>query len=283
MKMFHLVLIPGLVMAWLVSAPSNAKEPDPPVDSVLAKWEGASQKCRTLDAKLAVLRYDAFNRDRPRTSWGRFYYEAPNVGRYEIRRYEIREGGGGNVNNWSALPEVWIWNGKEMLLIDGPKRTCSRFPLAKSQTLQDKPEGKKLMASFIAAFVRRLQSPQECLPLVVDIRAADVRKRFDVTIERSDEDILLKAVPKGRSDLDIYREIGVIVNAKTHLTSAIQVVDPDARGRAVFQLTEQKVNQRPSDRDQLIAPDLSGFRVTEELWECPRQSVSAPLPAAVKR
>ena len=58
MKTFRLVLIPALVVTWLVSSPGNAKEQDPTVESILAQWEGASQTCRTLDAKMVYVSGD---------------------------------------------------------------------------------------------------------------------------------------------------------------------------------------------------------------------------------
>ena len=115
MKISHLVLVPGLILAWLVSSLGNAKEPDPTVDSVLAKWEEASQKCKTLDAKLTVFRYDGvFGNGQPTITQGRFYYEAPNLGRYEIRKTAK-----GATNDWSNIAEAIIWTGKETLWIDG--------------------------------------------------------------------------------------------------------------------------------------------------------------------
>jgi len=80
MKIVHHVLTPGLILAWLVSSLGNAKEPDPTVDSVLAKWEEASQKCKTLDAKLTVWRYDqVFDRDhQPTITQGRMLAAAGN-------------------------------------------------------------------------------------------------------------------------------------------------------------------------------------------------------------
>ena len=93
MEISHRVLVPGLILAWLVGSLGNAKKPAPTVDSVLAKWEEASQKCKTLDAKLTVWRYDdVFDRDhQPTITQGRFYYEAPNLGRYEIRKTPGRD------------------------------------------------------------------------------------------------------------------------------------------------------------------------------------------------
>ena len=88
MEISHRVLVSGLILAWLVGSLGNAKGTGSTVDSVLAKWEEASQKCKTLDAKLTVWRYDdVFDRDhQPTITQGRFYYKAPNLGRYEIRK-----------------------------------------------------------------------------------------------------------------------------------------------------------------------------------------------------
>ncbi len=255
MKSTRFWKILAVVAAHLGCSACLAGDPLPSVESVLAKWEEASQKCRILDAKVVVFRYDSFNGEQPKISQGRFYYEAPNIG-----RYEIREGGSGKVNDWPARQELCVWNGKETLWIDGRRRTCWRISSAEVQTLRRHSEDNWL-ASFLATLVLRLQRPQEFVPLVIDIRAAEVRERFDVSIEQSDEEIWLKAVPKRRSEKTLYREIEVILNAKSHLTSAIQKVMLTGKDRMVFRLMEQKVNQRPSDRDQLIAPDLSGLEV----------------------
>lgn len=267
---FWLVL--AVVMICIGCSICLGGDPLPSIESVLAKWEEASQKCRILDAKLAVFRYDVFNGESPKISQGRFYYEAPN-----IARYEIRDGGNGNVNDWSALAEVLIWNGKETLWIDGSTRKCLRISSAEFETLRDNSED-SLMASIFAALFLRLRSPKEFLPLVIDIRAGDVRERFDVTVERADEEILLKATPKRRADKRLYREIGIVLNAKTFLTSAIQVVGQD-KARTVFQLMEQKVNQHPSERDQLIAPDLSALDLTKGVWENGQHGLPASPPS----
>ena len=112
-----------LIGSWCQSAvtaeprlsPRNAKASKPTVDSVLAKWEAASQMCKTLDAKLTVWKYDGvFGNGQPEVSYGRFYYEAPNQG-----RYEIWTGPEGKTNDWSTTSVAFIWNGKETLQIDG--------------------------------------------------------------------------------------------------------------------------------------------------------------------
>ena len=109
-----------------------------------------------------------------------------------------------------------------------------------------------------------LRSPGDCLPLVVDINAAGLRERFDITLtERRAGQIFLKAVPKHKLDNCVFSQIDVILSANTYLASATRMVQPDGRSRVVYVLEEEKINQVPSDRQQLIHPDLSGLRVIE--------------------
>jgi outer membrane lipoprotein-sorting protein len=248
-----LVLV--VVLVRLEGSVSLAAEPLPSVDSVLAKWEAVSQKCRILDAKLAVFRYGVFGNPDNLTdfSWGRFYYEAPNIARCEYRSHTTPPG----------RLEILIWNGKETLQFDERNLAYDRFSLAWFKKLRDDGSQGKGAFGWFSRFYFPLESPQQCLPLLIDSHAVNVRERFDVTIERGGAEILLKAIPKREIDKACYREIGVIVDAKTYLTSAIQIIDPNGEGRRVFQLMNQKVNQRPNDRDQLIEPDLSKFKVID--------------------
>ena len=67
--------------------------------------------------------------------------------------------------------------------------------------------------------------------------------------------------------MTFYREIEVILDAKTYLTQAIQLIHSAGNSRTVYQLMEQKAEPAPSDRDELIKPDLSGFKVTDDKLE----------------
>ena len=255
MKTFHLVLVPGLVAAWLVSSPGSAKEPDPTVVSVLAKWEEASQKCKTLDAKLTVWKYDGvFGDGHPTITQGRFYYEAPNVGRYEIRKDAK-----GATNDWASISEAVIWTGKETLWIDGDRRHCQKFS---AQNLRSNNLG--WWSVFGPAFGQRFQEPKQFQPFLIGIPASELRARFDVAIKESGVDIWLRALPKRAADAACCSRIDVILSTKTYMTVATQTMSPNGRDRTVVEFVEPKVNVRPSDRDQLMAPDLSELSVTED-------------------
>jgi hypothetical protein len=266
MRTIHILLVLGLGALWFRCALCAAGEPDADIESVLAKWEEASQKCHSLDAKLTVFRYDVFGGEQPTITQGRFYYEASHVG-----RYEMGENAKGAVSGRSYPPETIVWKGKETLWIEGSTRTCKRFSAERLQSVLSQTESTSeggrwsFFTGFLRQLARRLQGSEQFLPLVVEIRAGEVRERFDVTIERRGGEIVLKAVPKQPMDKAQYREIDVILNAKTYLTYATQTVSPNGKDRTVCVLDDQKVNNRPSDRDQLIDPDLSAYRVTEEL------------------
>jgi outer membrane lipoprotein-sorting protein len=272
MVMLRLLLVFGFATSDLGGLRCFAGDQAATIDSVLAKWEGASQKCRSLDAKVTRLRYaHVFGQgDRAIIARGRFYYEAPNMG-----CWEISEEGRGKPNDSSRV----VWKGDKTLWINEETRTCLTFSVAKlgelakpptaSATTGDAPSGSFAFFSHICGELSRalhyrreaLRDPREALPLVIDIHSAEVREWYSLTLDHSGEETLLKAVPKPSLGHGDYREIDVILNAKTYMTDAIQIVLPDSQQRVVFILDDQKVNQRPSDRDRLLNPDLSGFRV----------------------
>ncbi|MEN6493134.1 MAG: hypothetical protein ABFD16_02475 [Thermoguttaceae bacterium] len=247
-----------VIAVCLPGRPCGADESDAAVDAVLAKWEAASQKCRSLDARLTVFRYTPFTGDRPKVAHGRFYYEAPHLGRYEIWK-----GDRAATNDWSNLSEAVIWNGKETLRIEGETRACRRWSTAQLEQLQahwsDAGHG---WSGWLATIFRQLESPAQFLPLVVDLRAAEVRERFQWTLQvQNAERVLLKAVPKRPTDQAVFAEIDVILDTKTYLTIAIRLTSLHGKDSTVYAFGPPKINERPSDRDRLLEPELSGLRV----------------------
>jgi hypothetical protein len=98
--------------------------------------------------------------------------------------------------------------------------------------------------------------------LVVDLRAAEVRERFQWTLQvQNAERVLLKAVPKRPTDQAVFAEIDVILDTKTYLTIAIRLTSLHGKDSTVYAFGPPKINERPSDRDRLLEPELSGLRV----------------------
>ena len=126
-----------------------------------------------------------------------------------------------------------------------------------------------------------LFGPRQAFPLLIGVTKAEVTDRFDVTIKDSGERLVLKAIPKHQADNDRYCEIDVILNKTTFLTVATQVFSPNGKDHFVYELSEPKINQQPSDHDKLMAPDLFGFSVAVNPPppKCPPVSPK-PLPSS---
>ncbi len=245
----------GFLAAYLACCCAAAVEPKLSLDTVLAKWEAASDKCKTLDAKVTEFRYDGvFSPDRPTIQRGRFYYEAPNSGRFQLQS----EHGSG----WQGLSEAIIWNGEETLVIDGQGRVCQKISWKNWKSGKDVSEDDAL--GWFVALIHGLEHPtMTYLPLVVDIHGAEIRDRFKLSLEDRGEQILITAVPKKQGVASLYSEIQVLLNAKTWMTHAVQVRSPNHKDYTVIVLEYSKINERPKDRDQLLSPDLHSLEVTE--------------------
>ena len=102
------------------------------------------------------------------------------------------------------------------------------------------------------------------MPLLVDVRAEEIRKQYDMTFERENDDILITAVLKKNSKpTTLYSGIRVLLDSKTFRTKAVQYIN-DPWNYSSIALHDQKINEKPSDRDPLAEPDLSEYRTVEE-------------------
>jgi TIGR03009 family protein len=236
---------------------------DGSMESTLAQWENASQNCRCLDADVTIFRYDVFSGDRPQVTRGRLYYEAPHVGRYEVWANERKP----TANDWPNISEAIIWGEKETLWIDGRTRTCRKISVAKVQSYMETLEsyGEAWWYSLFRQSALRALGPQQWFPLVIGIRASEIQERFNVAMKNTAGQLTLKAVPKQRLEKAEYREIDVILDSKTYLTYAVRVVSADGKDCTDFVFNGQRINEFPSDRNQLINPNLLGLRLIDDL------------------
>ena len=179
-----------------------------------------------------------------------------------------------------------IWNGRETLQIDGGMKTCNRVSAEKIESLLKVLRAERGTAEAkafgffrlaVRQFARMLQGPEQFLPLMVNVHAAEVRKRFDVTITPHKKGIVLEAVTKDGRDKTLCREIDVLLDVETYRTCATRVIAPNGKDSTVYVLDDQKLDHRPSDRDELMEPDLTGLRVMENdgsVLRFPRPSVA---------
>jgi hypothetical protein len=242
----------GIVLASLAVISCRGEAPKLTLDTVLEKWEKASQECKILDAKLKLWHYDlARQSDKPIIQYGRFYRESSNIARIDVGDKPIIK-----TNEWQTIADSLIWDGTESLKIDPKNRSYAKLPIEKCQELWELPhEGFFGMLAFLATPPPRLQS---IFPLLADNRAKEIRGQYDVSSEPYNDDIMLTAIPRKAVQSPYYcSRIRILIDAENFRTKGIQYVRSDNATSLV--LYDQKYNEKPNDRDQLIEPDLSGF------------------------
>ena len=233
----------GWLLVLLFASDAQCAEAEMPLDTFLAKWEQASADCRTLDATITVFDYNPiFRGDEPEVGRGRFYFERPNTGRFEADSFD----------------NVIVWQDQQSLLITPSTHTVERISLSDFNALGIEP--KTMFARLLCRILIPLRSPQDLLPLVVDINSSQIEQRFDVVLARLTGDYLLTAVPKNKADKAMFQKIKVIVDRETLLTNAIQMVAPSGNSRRSIVFDEVRINETPVDRHALINPDLAGYK-----------------------
>lgn len=234
----------------------SAAGPNRSIEFILTKWGEASYKRHTLDTRLTLLSFSGTSaEEKPTIQQGRFYYEAPNVGRFELGTPSS-----GKKGVWAGFSQVWVWNGKETLQIIPSERLCRRVAQNRVRPIIDE-ENPEDFWPFVRGKLRQCECPQEFLPLVVGIDSTGLRKRFDWNSVRNGKDIVLTALPKSNIEKAFYRKLTVTLLAETYITLKTEVVT--SFDRTICVLGEQKINEKPKDRNELIVPDLSLFRIVE--------------------
>ncbi len=243
-----------------------AAETKPSLDTVLAKWEAATAKVKTLDAHVYRWRYDSVfssqNRDL-RPDEGRFYYEGPKAAYLKIESNKPEER--------SRLEETFIWRDHETLRLNAHSHTWDRLDWP-ALVLRDThypddildadiPDG--FWSALAMSFYYSLHEPKNVIPLTIDVHASELRKRLDLSLRDQGDRFLITAVPKKSPKGRWYSKIEVIVDAKTYLTTAIRLTTPNGKDQTVWMLDDVNINKRPQDRDKLLSPDLRGLRVHE--------------------
>lgn len=252
-----------LLLAIIPLCPCNslcrAEEAELTLDSVLEKWEKASQECKILDMKLALFQYDStFPTAKPDRMYGRFYYEDPNTARLDFSKKSNFK-----TNEWSAIEDCIIWKGTEAQRISTKSHAYFQMPIDKIQEAQEQPiQGFWGFYAKLWTAMLPPPRPQSQFPFLVDVRTEDIRKQYDISFERNDNviggDILLTAIPKksARSPFSDSK-IRVIFDSWSYRIKGIQYIS--SHGTLSVVPYDQKFNEKPGDRDQLIEPDLSGF------------------------
>src|SRR5690606_36713231 len=102
--------------------------------------------------------------------------------------------------------------------------------------------------------------PQDVLPLLFEIKADEISKRYRLSLlDRSEHVIRLAAVPRRPEELARYGRIEVELDAQTYRPIATRLVDSQGGGEMVYFLRDIVVNRPPAAGDEPLRPQLAGY------------------------
>ena len=258
---------------------NQAVEPLPPeLEQLLRDWAAASEKIQRLEGEHLRRVYDMIN-EVEKLSQGRFFYETPDKGRINITPVVItekmlRQRASGEVptqKRKSGKPfdlksdqeECWSCDGGHVYEMDVAKKEArvAQLPLDM--------QGKNIM-----------DSP---LPFLFGMPPEKAKRRFTMSllrpIEPESERASLHILPRLPQDSGNWASADVILNLKTFLPEAVQLVDPAGTKITVYSFSSLKVNENiiidklmdKQDPRTRYTPDLRGFNVNVQGGEEPVQ------------
>ncbi|WP_298867252.1 PASTA domain-containing protein [uncultured Gimesia sp.] len=204
----------------------------PALEEILKNWERESKKINKLQGKHTRYWYDdVFQVEKH--SEGKFYYEQPDKGRIDITPTEIPKGAQGRKKNAKGISyqlkpgdnERWICDGNRIFSIDEQEKTYEVYPIPLER------RGANIM-----------EGP---LPFLFGMPAKVAKKRYFLKLLIDEPTRIVIAVkPRRRADAANYSEAKVMLNPKTYLPSAVQLIHPGGNQSTVYTFSDVEANKK---------------------------------------
>ena len=246
----------------------NVQPLTPELEHLLSDWAASSDKIKRLEGDHLRRVYDLVY-EVEKLSQGRFYYETPDKGRINITPVEItqkmlqqRKDGevmtkkckdGTPFELKSDQEECWSCDGLRVFELDVVKKE------ARVAQLPVDMQGKNIM-----------DSP---LPFLFGMPPEKAKRRFEMSLIRPIDPrsgkVSLHILPRLPQDAASWASADVILDLKTFLPIAVQLVDPAGTKITVYSFSNLKVNENKffdslfdkQDPKTRFTPDLRGFNV----------------------
>ncbi|MFN0050723.1 MAG: hypothetical protein ACKV0T_00940 [Planctomycetales bacterium] len=249
----------------------------PELERILIDWEAQSSKFRKLTGEFKRYKYDPtfeveFQSD------GKFAFEAPDKGAYEITGSKIAENALSKKKNPDGQayrlkpgdPERWVSTGKELLRIFDLEKTYERVEIPeenRGENIVDTP-----------------------LPFLFGMKAEQSKRRYKFELLESKKPypdaIWLDVEPRELRDSYHWSKARVIINRKTYLPEAVMLTDPGGNTETVHKFTQISVNPTGViewlKRDP-FKPDLKRYKLVMNEGSGPDSDVPAPQSGASTR
>ena len=250
----------------------------PELEQLLRDWAAASDKIERLEGAHLRRVYD-MTYEVEKLSQGRFYFETPDKGRINIspiavtpKMVDQRSSG--------AVPTKKRKDGKPFELKSDQEEcwSCDGLRVYEMDVAQKQARVAQLPADVQGKNI--MDSP---LPFLFGMPPEKAKRRFAMSLMRPIDPASGRAslhiLPKLPQDSGNWASADVILNLKTFLPEAVQLVDPAGTKITVYSFSSLKVNENKfidaiidnQDPKTRYTPDLRGFNVQVQGSEEPAQ------------
>lgn len=243
----------------------------PELQQILEEWEIESAKIQRLAGKIHRYSYSKTFLTEQR-ALGKFLYEAPDKGVYELIPAKVTPGEDGSKKYGKQFKlahdtgELWYCTGESLIKIDRTAKSYELIPIPESS------RGKGI-----------IETP---LPFLFGMKADQARRRYLMTLlpETNAKQVWLKVVPRWQADAANYREAKLILDRTTYLPQAVQLLDATGELERVHLFRELSVNKKGWFEGDPFRPDLRGLsRVLNAETATNREGGGKPLPGRTAR
>jgi TIGR03009 family protein len=262
-----------------VAEPLKVEEISPELEKILKNWEQTTSQFKKMTGEFSRFKYDKTFEVEWRAE-GKFAYEAPDKGNYELRGLEPRKDKNGQLEESQKIgsdgktpytlkadsPERWVCTGKEVIKINEKERTYEKLaipPDSQGENIMDGP-----------------------LPFLFGMKADQAKRRYRLTLDAKNTNadvIRLHVVPRLPKDSANWSKATVIIEAKTFKPKAVKLLDPTG-AESVHVFKNVEVNpKRGFFEDNPFKPNLRGLKlVLNDKPEAPAVGEKPIDPPAAK-
>jgi len=213
--------------------PLRAEKLDPALEQILKDWELTTSHFKKLAGEFSRFKYDATFEVEIRAN-GKFAYEAPDKGYYELRGAVIDKADVSKKVGKDGIPfaimsdgaERWVCTGKDVIRIYDKDKTYEKVPIPPESQGENMIDGP--------------------LPFLFGMKAEQAKLRYKLSLDTkrmksNPSEIWLNVIPKWEKDAKNYQRATVIIEAKTFLPKAVKLVDPSGQ-ESVHRFENLEVN-----------------------------------------
>jgi hypothetical protein len=253
-----LIAFPLIPRIDLSPVPEDLSPVSEELAKILEKWEAGSREKSETIFRFHRTVYDLAS-EVERRSEGELFYSAPNMVRLTLRptiinKKNLPSSRLGKRGKPFALVADWantlVSNGKMLIVADDEMREFECVPIFEGNAtgnVDSAVTGRCLCESFE-------------LPFLIDIRADDVRRSWNLKLQKSNENhVVISASPRRSGLKDLCRECWIAIDARSWQTTSVKYFEPSGTQETVCTVERQ---MKPVVPVNCFTPDFlsQGYR-----------------------